>query len=148
MKFKVLIPIFCSILLGFLFGKIIFNEYNKNTINVFEEKERIYFVKINSYDIEDNIEIAENNYLVILENEIYNIYGGITKNKNIAEKVKECYNKTYKNVTIEERSVDNDSFLNILNEYDKIATIALSTDDLINIEKIIISNYKEMVLQQ
>lgn len=148
MKIKVLVPIFAAILFGFLFGKIVFSKYDEISTNVFEEKEVIYFIKINTYSKESEIDATENNYLILLEDNIYNVYGGITKSKTIASKIKESYEKTYKNITIEQKQVDDDNFLSILNEYDKITTIALSTDDLISIEKIIISNYKETVLKE
>ena len=46
MKFKFLIPICFSILIGFLFGKVIFSNYdNSNTLKTFNEGEKVYLLK-------------------------------------------------------------------------------------------------------
>lgn len=150
MKIKVLIPIFFSILIGFLFGKIIFDKYDTTSINAFEEGEKIYMVEIGIFSSE---EMAKkqfsdiDNYLLLLEKNNYYLYGGITKNIKTAEKIKEYYLKITNNVNIKEKVIDNKNFLNILSEYDKITLISSSIEDLIGIEKIVISNYKERVIQ-
>ena len=53
MKFKFLIPICFSILIGFLFGKVIFSNYdNSNTLKAFNEGEKVYLSPMNLEDIE------------------------------------------------------------------------------------------------
>ncbi len=148
MKIKVLIPIFFSILIGFLLGKLIFNEYDANSINTFEEGERVYFILLDKKDSVDELNNTENidNYLYQKENDMYCIYGGLTKSKKTATRIKEYYDKSFNNVNIQEKIIANESFLNILSEYDKITTIASSENDLIAIQQIVISNYKEMIL--
>lgn len=150
MKVKVLIPIFFSILIGFLFGQIVFSQYDHNSLNVFEEsyQEKIYFIKVATFtDKKLLTNYSENDYLIIWENNTYQIYGGITKNKKIANKIKEFYTTLGNNIYVEEKVVSDKSFLNLLEEYDKITLIANKDEDIINIEKIIMSNYKEIVLE-
>lgn len=150
MKFKFLIPVICSIIVGFLLGKVFFSEYDKNYISVFDEKEMIYFVQLGVYknidSIKENVS-NHNDYLIEMEDDGYHVYAGITKIKEISEKIKVYYEKMGNNVYIKTREVDNESFLNILDEYDKITSIASNEKDLISIEKIVLSNYEEMVLQ-
>ena len=43
--------------------------------------------------------------------------------------------------------VSNSTLKDLLNEYDKVAKISSNANDLFTIEKIIISNYKEIILQ-
>ena len=43
MNIKVIIPIFFSILVGFLFGRVIINNYEDTTVNAFNEGEKTYF---------------------------------------------------------------------------------------------------------
>lgn len=150
MKFKFLIPIVCSIVIGFLLGKVFFDEYDKNYISVFDEKEMIYFIQLGVYKNIDSIKENLSNYeeyLVENEEDGYHVYVGITKTKENAEKIKVYYEKQGNNVYIKRKAIDNESFLNILDEYDKITTIASNEKDLISIEKIVLSNYEEMVLQ-
>lgn len=148
MKLKVLIPIFFSILIGFLLGKLIFNEYDLNSINTFEEGEKVYFVLLDKTASLDKVNTTENidNLLYLKENDTYYIYGGITKSEKTAKKIQEFYNNIFNNVNIQEKVITDESFLNILSEYDKITLIATSDNDLIAIEQIVISNYKEMIL--
>ena len=76
----------------------------------------------------------------------YNLYVGITKSNEIAKKIKEFYQKDGYSIYIKENIESNKQFLSILSEYDKIANIT-SDNDIKEIEKIVISNYKEMVLK-
>ena len=141
MKFKFLIPISFSILIGFLFGKVIFSNYdNANTLKAFNEGEKVYFIEIASASSKDNLTSINSyeSYLCLLENDTYYLYGGITRNKDTAEYIKTSY---------ENKKFNSKTFINLLNEYDKVAKISSNTDDLFTIEKIVISNYKETVLQ-
>lgn len=149
MKIKFLIPICLSILIGFLIGKVFFNQYDVMSASSIDEGEKIYFVELGIYSSLDKIKSLDNynDFLYLEESDGYHLYGGITKNKKIAEKIKVYYDELYKNIYIREKIVNNYSFLNILNEYDKICTAISNNKDLPDIEKIVISNYKEMILQ-
>ena len=70
---------------------------------------------------------------------------GITKNKEIASRLKEYYEKLGYSIYVKETIIESQEFLSILGEYDKILNIA-TDKDIKEVEKIIISNYKEMVL--
>lgn len=151
MKLKFLIPIALSIVIGILIGKIFFNEYDNNSISAFYEGEKVYFVQLGVYKDLDGLKSGNENYtdyVYVLEDDGYHLYAGISKKENIANRVKTYYESNGKKIYVKEKNVNNASFLNILTEYDKITTIATNDKDLINIEKIVLSNYKEMVLQE
>lgn len=145
MKYKFLIPIILSIVVGFFIGKTFFNDYD-NTISVFNEGEKLYFIEIDNSKIKEELNDNED-YLILKEDDTYYLYVGITKNKEIAEKIKVYYEKLENNIYVREKYVDNYSFLNILTEYDKICTAINDDKNLIDIERIVISNYKEMILE-
>ena len=148
MKLKILLPIICSILIGFLFGKIIFNKYDSNAINAFVEKDIVYFIEIGVFEDEKAaIDNFSNSYLIIKEDNSFHVYGGITKNTKTRDKLKDYYLKNTNNINVYERVIDNEQFTTILEQYDKITMIATKDEDLLEIEKIVMSNYKEMVLQ-
>ena len=150
MKIKFLVPITLSIVIGFLIGKVFFNDYNENTLSVFEEGEKVYFVQMGVYSSLEALKSNVKNYkdhLYLEEEDGYHLYVGITKNKKTAENIKVYYESLANNIYIKEKYVSNYSFLNILTEYDKITSIASNGEDLIGIEKIVISNYKEMVVE-
>ena len=149
MNIKVIIPIFFSILVGFLFGKVIFNNYEDNTVNAFNEGEKLYFIEIGEYESEADVKKIKNvdDFLTILENDVYKVYVGITKNKVNSQKIKEFYSDTYNNISVREKYVDNETFIIQLKEYDKVVSIITKLDDLSSVQKIIFSNYEEMVLK-
>ncbi len=150
MKYKFLVPIILSILLGLILGKIFFTEYDLKTKNVFKEGERTYFIKVDQNKTKENLlkKYDEDSYLYLLMEDGYHIYSGITKDEKIAQKIQDYYQKNGNNSNIEEKTIDNQTFLSVLGEYDKVAKIATSDKDLIQIEKIVLSNYKEMTENQ
>ena len=149
MNIKVIIPIFFSILVGFLFGKVIFNNYEDNTVNAFNEGEKLYFIEIGEYESEADVKKIKNvdDFLTILEGDTYKVYVGITKSKENSQKIKEFYSDTYNNISVREKYVDNETFIIQLKEYDKVVSIITKLDDLSSVQKIIFSNYEEMVLK-
>jgi len=149
MNIKVIVPIFFSILVGFLFGKVIFNNYEDNTVNAFNEGEKLYFIEIGEYESEADVKKIKNvdDFLTILEGDTYKVYVGITKSKENSQKIKEFYSDTYNNISVREKYVDNETFIIQLKEYDKVVSIITKLDDLSSVQKIIFSNYEEMVLK-
>ena len=85
--------------------------------------------------------------MVIDEEDGYHVYAGITSNKNIANRIKEFFKDQGNNIYVKEKYVNNYDFISILNEYEKITDITNNGEDLMKIEKIIISNYEEMVVE-
>jgi len=149
MKYKFLMPIILSIVIGLFFGKTFFDIYDSSSMTVFDEKDKIYMLKIGTYTTKEEMKSSFKNYknfLYINNDGVYDLYVGITKNKEIAKRIKELYKKYGYSIYVKETIEDNDSFLSLLAEYDKIIDIA-SDNDVKSIEKIVISNYKEMVLQ-
>lgn len=148
MKYRFLIPIAFSILIGLFFGKTFFDIYDSSSMTVFDEKDKIYMLQIGVYDKEEQMEKVLKDYkkyLYIKDNDGYHLYIGITKSTENAKKIKELYKKDGYSIYIKESIENNKSFLSVLSEYDKIINIT-SDDDIKEIEKIVISNYKEMVL--
>lgn len=148
MKYKFLIPITLSIILGLFFGKIFFDNYKTTSLTVFDEKDKIYMLQTGVYSskekMKENFKDYEK-YLYIQLEDGYHLYLGITKNKEIASKLKEYYNKLGYSIYVKETIIESQEFLSVLGEYDKILDIA-TEKDIPEIEKIIVSNYKEMVL--
>lgn len=144
MKIKALVPIFFSILVGFLFGRVIFDNYHKKSVLAFNEGEKVYLVKLASYDSLEEIENSKS-LLVLSNDSSYNLYAGITKQKDNANKIISYYKDSYKDITIDTLYVNDLKFLTELKEYDKLVSIVTKKDDLISIESIILANYKEVL---
>lgn len=149
MKYKFLVPIVFSIAIGLFFGKAFFDIYDSSSLTVFDEKDRIYMLQIGVYSSESAMKSSFKDYkkyLYIKDSDGYHLYVAITKNSQIAKRIKELYKKDGYSIYVKENIEGNKSFLSVLSEYDKIIDIA-SDNDLKEIEKIVISNYKEMVLE-
>lgn len=144
MKIKALVPIFFSILVGFLFGRVIFDNYHKKSVLAFNEGEKVYLVKLASYDSLDKIENSKS-LLVLSNDSSYNLYAGITKQKDNANKIINYYKDSYKDITIDTLYINDLKFLTELKEYDKLVSIVTKKEDLISIESIILANYKEVL---
>ena len=86
MKIKALVPIFFSILVGFLFVRVICDNYHKKSVLAFNEGEKVYLVKLASYDSLEEIENSKS-LLVLSNDSSYNLYAGITKQKDNANKI-------------------------------------------------------------
>ena len=149
MKYKFLIPIALSIVIGLFFGKVLFDNYKSSSLTVFDEKDKVYMLQIGVYSSEEKMASSFENYdkfLYIEKDDGIHLYVGITKDKEIASRIKDYYEKKGYSIYIKESILDNQSFLSILGEYDKIIGIT-GDNDLKGIEEIVISNYKEMVLE-
>ncbi len=149
MKYKFLIPIALSVVVGLFFGKVFFDNYDSNAITVFDEKNKVYMLQVGVYSSKDKMSKSIGNYkdyLYISTDDGYHLYVGITKDKENASKIKNYYEENGYSIYVKESIVDSKEFIAILNEYDKIVKIT-SKNDIKDIEKIVIANYKEMVLE-
>ena len=90
MKGKFLIPIVFSIVIGFFFGKVFFNNY-ESSFDVFNEGEKVYFIQKGVYstlnDLKEN-NASYDDFLYLEESDGYHFYVGITKNEKNAKKIK------------------------------------------------------------
>ena len=148
MKYKFLVPIVFSIIVGLFFGKVFFDNYNNNSVTVFDENTKLYMLRITYKDKKEmkNSFKGYESFLYQEKDGKYYLYVGITKSKKNAALIKEYYeNKNY-NIFVEETILNNKKFISILGEYDRIFEIT-DNNDIENIEKIVVANYKEMVLE-
>lgn len=149
-RLKFIPYIVLAIVFGYFFGNVFFSDYKDNSLTAFSEGEKLFFVQLGVYDNFENIKnyLSDyEDYLVINEEDGYHVYAGITSNKNIANRIKEFFKDQGNNIYVKEKYVNNYDFISILNEYEKITDITNNGEDLMKIEKIIISNYEEMVVE-
>lgn len=149
MKVSFIIPIICSILLGWLFGNFIYNQYSSIS-KEYEKSETIYFLQQGVYAddqvLKKNISNLES-YTTIEDNDKYYVYIGITNSYEDALKIKDVYKEQGYNLYIKEDKINNEFFINDLKQY---STLLKSTNDfskLNSILKVILASYEENVLQ-
>ncbi len=149
MKLKMFGSIIFSILLGYLFGKVIFNQYDKNLLDAFKEKTPVFFLQQGVYSSIDSLEKNTKNirnYVYVKDNNYYRVYVAITRNPENVNKLKEMFTKKGNDIYVRELEVSNKEFINILDQYDKLTKL---TSDENNINKIIketLIKYQELVV--
>ena len=120
MKKSIILVILFGSLVGYLFGLIIFKNYDG--VKYINEDGNIYFVQYGVYTTEEGA-ISNtkklDNYKIYVEDDKYYVYLGITSNYNVALKLQEYYKQKNIYTYIREDYVENSETLNILKEYDK-----------------------------
>ena len=119
MKKSVIIVILFGSLIGYLFGLIIFKNYDGS--EYVNEDGNIYYVQYGVYTTKEAaISNSQklNNYKMLTQDDKYYIYLGITSNYNIALKLQEYYKQKSIYTYIRTDYVENSETLNILKEYD------------------------------
>lgn len=144
--FKNLITILFIIIFGIYLGTFFYKSYlnrDKNKLKLY----KIYLLEYgvyNSYDSMDangkNIE----NYFYYSDNNGYHILLGITKNKNIINKIGESY-ENIANINIREDYIDNMEFIESLKQYDNLVINSNNTE-VLQIEKQVLSKYEELII--
>jgi len=140
------IPFVICIVLGFISAQIVYSRYKLNLEN---SMINAYFIKIGSYDSSDEIDNIINDdfkYLVLEENNVFNVYAGITTDLFNANKIKEIYGEMNFDISIVPVVVDNVEFISNLEQYDILISEVDNNSNIISINDVILSSYEEMVL--
>lgn len=143
---KTFIYMLVAIILGGISGKILYQKYDETEL-VFNESNRAYFLQEGVYETKDSLERNTKDIdpkLVINKNNKYYVYVGISKSLDGINKIKKTYKKKGYSTTKKEIEVADDSFLTNLEQYDILLDSAISADDILTIEEVVLSNYEEI----
>lgn len=149
MKISFVVPIICSILLGWFFGNFIYGQYSAIT-KEFKEGETIYFLQQGVYS---NDAVMKKNTLnlesftTVENNNKYYVYIGITNNYNDALKIKNIYKEKGYELYIKEDKIKNEYFINDLKQYGTLLKTTEDFDKLNSILKAVLASYEENILQ-
>lgn len=144
---KVLIISSIFIFLGFLVGNKIFMK-RIEVIKEFNKNNTYYFLEEGVYSSKEMLKtnISKITQKVVSQNkEYYYVYIGITKNKEVAEKIKQLYEERGYKIQIKEKRLKNEEFSNNVNQFDILLKEAKTFDEVLTIEKIILSNYDDLI---
>ena len=147
MKYKFFVPILLALLLGYICASFILIKYSDN--KEIDIVKKVYFIQggvYNSLDNSKNDFKNINNKLILKDNDRYYVYLGITYSKKMADKVKKIYKENNINTYIKEISVDNNSFLLELEQYDILLKNSKSKGEIDSILETILATYEEDVL--
>lgn len=136
------------VILGFTLGEVIFT--NKDVIldSINSHSEKYYFIQEGVYT---NQEILENNLSSITQkiidyrNNKFYVYLGITKNKEVADKLKEIYENQGIKVIQKIKSLDNEEFSNDVTQFDLLINATNDKDEILTIEEVVLASYDETI---
>ena len=140
--------IFYSIIIlitGIIVGR---NIYLSKTTQTFSNKDIYYFIQEGVYSsksiMEENIKNMDLKVVDEKDNKYY-VYLGITKDENIAKKLKEIYESLGYQIYIKELSLSNEEFNNNVTQFDLLINASTSTKEILTIEKVVLANYEEII---
>lgn len=144
---KILVVSSIFILLGFNVGNSIFSK-RINVINEINKNNTYYFLQEGMYSSQEilNANIKKITQKIISKDkDYYYVYIGITKNMEIAKKIKELYEERGYKIKIIEKRLKNEEFSNNVTQFDILLKDAKTFDEILTIEKIILSNYDDLI---
>ena len=129
---QIVVPIFLSVLCGFICGRLMFSIYEEKGKNILELN-TIYLLKDNSYNDYDSMKASSlsNNYIYYEDEGKYNTIIAITKNKDNIE------------LTIMEYLLKDEEMNNKLEAYDLELTKAQKDEDIKEVINKMINVYKD-----
>lgn len=140
--------IFYSIIIlitGIIVGR---NIYLSKSTQVFSNKDIYYFIQEGVYSsksiMEENIKNMDLKVVDEIDNKYY-VYLGITKDENIAKRLKEIYESEGYQIYIKEVSLSNEEFNNNVTQFDLLINATTSEKEILTIEKVVLANYEEII---
>lgn len=149
MKEKIIVPIIACVLVGFVMGKFMFNQYDNGvalTSNL-REKEQLYFLQQGVYSSIDSMKENTSSLAYYIYNEEdgkYYVYVGITKDKNNLEKLKGFYQNKGYDIYIKGIEVSNQEFLEVFNQYEQLLQKTTDESAISAIESSVLAKYEEL----
>lgn len=150
---KYIVPILSALLVGFFLAKFMIDQYDKKESlkTVFNNTETLYFIQQGVYSTKENMEKNMTDfayYIYNIENDKYYTFIGITRLNENSDKLKGFYEKLGYITYIKEINVDNEAFIEILEQYDKLLQTTEDDNTIKAICSQILSKYEELVLNE
>ena len=143
---KIILKSILFIGIGFLLGNLIFNN-NKDFFLKMKSTDTYYFLQEGLYLDYNNL---QNNISKLSEKTIekshdkYYVYVGITKDKEVAELLKNIYEKKGYKIYQKERNISSREFSENVNQFDWLIKETEEEEQILTIEKIVLANYEEI----
>ena len=118
-------------------------------IEVTFNEESTYYFLLEGVDSSKKImeENIKNMNIKVVDNldDKYYVYLGITKDENIAKRLKAIYEEEGYQIYIKEKTLSNDEFLNNVTQFDLLINNTTSTKEILTIEEVVLANYEEII---
>lgn len=146
---KIIIKGLFFIVIGFFLGQFIFGE-KIELIKKLQKKDTYYFLEEGVYSNYDNIQNDINIQRRIIENKNnkYHVYIGITRDKEVLEKLIKIFKDRNINTSIKEINLESQEFKTNVEQFDILIKKTKDTDQILTIEEVVIANYQEIIKKQ
>ena len=148
---KTIIGIIIAILAGVLLAKLTFDKYEKvDTKNVISYDDEVYMLRVGTHDSVDEMQRSAldfERYIYIEKEGKVTVYIGIAKTRENIEKIKKIYDDKNVKTTVETVTINNDEFIQNLNEYEKLLDVTEDANSLLIIENQILSCYEDIMVK-
>ena len=139
-----------AILSGAALGKVTFDKYSSLKVDeVISYNTNTYMLKYKTYSskkkMEEDVKKIDR-YIYIKEGNDITVYLAITTSKDNIKKIKKIYDEENIKTSIKRVDIENEEFIQNLNEYEKLLTAAYSKSSLITTENQILSCYEKLVV--
>lgn len=142
---RIFFVLIISCTLGSLIG-IVFHNKISSDVFAFNEGYPLYFIRQGVYTDKDILDVNTESIdpkLIINKDNKYYVYVGITSNEKIAKQIEEIYDDMNIEVNKTQMSVNDESFVNNVKQFDSII-LSSKKDEILNVEEVILSNYEEV----
>ena len=144
---KKLIYFLILLVAGIIIGRKI-SLATENIQITFNEESTYYFLQEGVYSskeiLEENIKNMNLKVVETIDNK-YHVYLGITKDENIAKRLKEIYEEQGYQIYIKEITLSNEEFNNNVTQFDLLINNTESTKEILTIEEVVLANYEEII---
>ena len=145
---SVIIPLLFAVCLGFYGAKIAYEFYEFKSV-VSEVSHNAYAIQYGVYTNPETLTSILSdldNYVVSLEDGKYYVYLGFTTDYKNLSKIRNMYEESGTEVYIRELYIDNEEFVSSLEQYDVLLNNVSVEEDIISVNKAILSSYDEIIL--
>ncbi len=147
---KILIKGLCLIIIGFLIGEIIFGS-KKNYFNKLKNSETYYFLQEGVYSdqniLKNNLKKINEKIIDYQQNKYY-VYVGITKDKEVLDKLTKIYQKNGFDIYPKEKNIISEEFSTNVSQFDLLIKQTTEESQILTIEKVVLANYEEIIKKE
>lgn len=135
---------------GAFLGKTTFDRYKKvDSINVISNNTNVYALRYGKYanldEMQDDVTHVDR-YIYIESKDDVSAYVALATTRDSINKIKKVYKDKNLNLTVSKVNIENEEFIENLNEYEKLLKATDDYKSLLIIENQILSCYMDLVV--
>ena len=143
---KIILSGLIFITIGFIIGDYMFGE-KKELLKILNNSDTYYFIQEGVYADKNNLKNNTNKLsqkaIDYIDNKYY-VYVGITKDYEVAKKIKSIYDAKHISTYQKEQLISSEEFKANVEQFDLLIKSTNDEDQILTIEEIVLANYEEI----